>query len=161
MSENLNFNPDEFMQATIDEVFDDHSTPVDAKEYDNAYIKPESVKFYAGESTDKKTGEARPWRRVSMYFQFEDAEQTEKTGIATPGVSYSFFLDLAADGKSLASGPNRNVALGALRKALGQESAPWSFQMLEGAGPVRIKVAHEEGRDGNPRAVVVAVTKQS
>ena len=153
------FDPQEFMQETINEVFDDHSTPIDAKEYDNAYIKPESVKFYNGVSEDKN-GNMKPWRRLSMYFQISDPEQAEKTGIETPGAGYSFFLDLAPDGKSLATGPNRNVKLGALRKALGQEGAPWNFQMLEGAGPIRIKVAHEETRSGDQHATVVAVTKQ-
>lgn len=157
MSDNDQFDEQQFMQNTINEVFDDTSTPIDAKDYDNAYIKPGSVKFYNGVS-DK----GRAWRRVSMYFTIDDQEQREKTNIENPGAGYGFFLDLTDDGKGLATGPNRNTDLGALRKALGQEAAPWNFGMLDGAGPVRIRVGHETD-DRNPekrRAVVRSVSKQ-
>lgn len=160
------FNDQEFMQATIDEVFADVSTPIDAKDYDNAYIKAGSVKFYNGKSTDKQTGKERPWRRVSLYWMIDDQEQREKTNIDNPGAGQSFFLDLKVDeeGKvvGLESGPNRNTELGALRKALGQEAAPWNFSMLDGAGPARIRVVHVTNED-NPekkRAEVRAVSKQ-
>lgn len=150
------FDDQQFMQATIDEVFDDVSTPIDAKDYDNAYIKPGSLKFFNGVS-DK----GRKWRRVSVYFTIDDAEQREKTNVESPGAGYGFFLDMTPEG-GLETGPNRNTDLGALRKALGQDVAPWSFSMLEGAGPVRIRVAHETDAN-NPekkRAVVRAVSKQ-
>jgi hypothetical protein len=143
------------MQQTIDEVFDDQPTLIDANEYDNAYIKPGSLKFYDGTRDD-----GSPWRMISFYWTIDNPEQKEKTGLESPGAGQSFFLDLAADGKSLTSGPNRNVKLGAVRKALGQEGAPWNFAMLEGAGPARVKVIHSNDKNGNPRAEVVAVTKQ-
>jgi len=157
MSDENQYDDQEFMRATINEVFADVSTPIDAKDYDNAYIKVGSVKFYNGVS-DK----GRVWKRVSMYFVIDDQEQREKTNIENPGAGYGFFLDLTEDGKSLETGPNRNTDLGALRKALKQEAAPWSFEQLDGAGPVRIRVAHEVN-DQNPekkRAVVRSVTKQ-
>jgi hypothetical protein len=156
LSNEISFDEQEFLNATINEVFDDVSTPIDAKDYDNAYIKPDSVKFYNGTS-DK----GKPWRRVSMYFTIDDQEQREKTNIENPGAGYGFFLDLTESG-GLATGRNRNTDLGALRAALGQESAPWNFSMLDGAGPVRIRVVHETNED-NPnkkRAVVRAVSKQ-
>lgn len=156
MSE-MTFDPQEFMAQTVNETFADRRTPIDAKDYDNAYIKVGSVEFRGG--VGEKSGKA--WRRVEMYFQIDDAEQKEKTGLDNPGASYGFFLDVAEDGKTLLTGPNRNVDLGALRKALGQEAAPWSFSMLDGAGPVRIRVKHVANNDDSTkvRAEVFAVAK--
>lgn len=156
--EDTSFDPQEFMQTTVNEVFADRRTPIDAKDYDNAYIKQGSVEFRGGIS--EKNG--KPWRRVQMYFIIDDAEQREKTGSDTAGAGYDFFLDVGEDGKTLLSGPNRNTDLGNLRKALGQDSAPWNFGMLDGAGPVRVRVKHVANKDDatKVRAEVAVVSKQ-
>jgi len=157
-AQEMTFDPQEFAQTAVNEVFETRRTPIDAKDYDNAYIKVGSVEFRGGVGKDS----GKVWRKVSMYFQIDDAEQREKTGLDEPGASYEFFLDVAADGKTLLSGPNRNTDLGNLRDALGQNSAPWSFSQLDGAGPVRIRVGHDTNKDDatKVRAVVRAVSKQ-
>ena len=56
-------------------------------------------------------------------------------------VKQSLFLDIDGSG-ALAFGANKNVKLGKLREALGQNNPgqSWNIQMLAGAGPLRIKV---------------------
>ena len=60
------------------------------------------------------------------------------------------FLDVDPDDMSvLLYGTNQNVQLGRIRAALGQNdpTQAWNFGMLEGAGPIMIKVTHKAGKD--------------
>lgn len=45
-------------------------------------------------------------------------------------------------------GPNKNVKLGKLRAALGQNDAkPWSFSRLDGAGPAMLDIVHRPDKN--------------
>lgn len=71
------------------------------------------------------------------------------------------FLDLTPEGK-LDFSSGRNVQLNKLREAVGQNvPGKWSFAKLRGAGPVLVRVIHEENRDDPEQkyARVVKVTK--
>ena len=52
---------------------------------------------------------------------------------------------LDVDAGRAASGPGKNIQLGRLRAALGQNTlgAAWSFAMLAGAGPLKVQVTHQ------------------
>lgn len=72
-------------------------------------------------------------------------------------VRYSAFLDINEAG-ALETGPNRNVQLGALRTAVGQNSAdqPWKPMDLEGQ-MLQVKVEHDQdGRYANVTEVAPA-----
>jgi hypothetical protein len=55
-------------------------------------------------------------------------------------------LELNEQGK-LATGPNKNVSLGRLRDALGQNDPSWTPQKLLGAGPFIGKVSHTQVKE--------------
>lgn len=57
-------------------------------------------------------------------------------------VPMTCWLDLTEDGEGLDMAEGKNVNLGRLRKAIGQNdpSAPWNPMMMKGKGPVMIKV---------------------
>ena len=60
-------------------------------------------------------------------------------------------LDVSDDG-GIATGKNKNIELGRVRKAVGQNAdGPWNITQLRGAGPVLVKVVHREGdrKDGS------------
>ena len=71
----------------------------------------------------------------------------------------SIFLDTTADGQ-LAVGKGKNVKLGRVRTALGQNEAgtPWAPSMMMGA-VARIKVTNSAGKDGQIYSNVTEVTK--
>ena len=76
-----------------------------------------------------------------------------------PKIRQQIFLDRRDDG-SMEMGKGRNVGLGQLREALGQNStgAPWSFGML-GGQVAKVKVKHRQLDDGRTMAEVAAVAK--
>lgn len=71
-------------------------------------------------------------------------------GRDTVFVRMDLWLDTANGG--LETGDGKNVDLGRLREALGQNTKPnWSFADLPGAGPVKVLVAHRADRNDPTR----------
>lgn len=71
---------------------------------------------------------------LDVTWKIDDAKVAEETGIASPQVRQSVFLDITPSG-GLDFGKGKNVQLGRLREALNQNNAgqPWSFGNLLGA----------------------------
>lgn len=138
-----------FLDTVVDSTFETKFTPVPAGDYTNGRIKPGSMTI---RNIDFKNG--RYGKELEVAIIIADAAAAEATGIAEPSVRWRALLDFTrdltqadmADGAALpplASGKNKNIRLGNLREALGQNSAPWSFRMLDGAGPIpNVKVKH-------------------
>ena len=93
---------------------------------------------------------------VDLNWQITDEEKLPKvkqiTGMKSPRVKQSVFLDVIVDSKGevkgLDGGKGKNIDLGRLREALKQNdpSKDWTFRHLEGA-IARIKVAHRQVGD--------------
>lgn len=96
--------------------------------------------FREVEWKDKKTGEPRSAASARIPFIITDDAVRAKLERDTVTVFYDVFLDLTPDGK-LDTGRDKNVKIGQLREALGQNSANWEFSNLRGAGPVMVKVS--------------------
>lgn len=127
------FDPDGFMNSSYEEQNEVNYTPIPDNEY-TALL--ETVK---GREFQTKNGPAQVldcgWHILSEELQ---TEMDMKKIV----VNQSVFLDFTADGR-LEFGTNKNVELGRLREALGQNTGkPWSPQDLIGAGPITIKVGH-------------------
>lgn len=99
-------------------------------------------------------GQAGSMTNFRIPFVIQDAKAASAVGredgevIAYKQVT----LDLDSNG-ALDFGVNRNVELGQVRAAVGQNNpGPWSPGNLRGAGPVIIKVEHRKGKrkDGSP-----------
>jgi hypothetical protein len=67
-------------------------------------------------------------------------------------------LDFDENGR-FATGTGKNVMLGQIREALGQNVPGWTAKQLLGAGPFIGRVKHTEGKDGRTYADIVAVAK--
>ena len=85
---------------------------------------------------------------LDLYHVLDAPELAENMGMDRISVKQSLFLDIDASG-SLAFGVGKNVKLGKLREALGQNDAgqTWNFNMLSGAGPLRVKVSSKPDKD--------------
>jgi hypothetical protein len=83
-----------------------------------------------------------------------DQRVKEKLKRESVKVRMRLSLDLS-DAGGLATGPNKNVALGRLRDALNQNKPGWTPQQLLGAGPFIGKVTHQQVKD----AVYADVTR--
>jgi hypothetical protein len=123
-----------------------------------------------------KTVEARPWQsrdgsrsglKLRIGWAIDDPEVSAITGVESPVVYQDIMLDLLPNG-GLAFGPGKNIALGRLREALGQNvpGKPWSPTMIQGQ-VARVVVKHRIWEDENAAdderfqkvAEVKAVTK--
>jgi hypothetical protein len=130
------FDPELFMDAEVEGEMETKYTPIP----DGDYVA------MIDEKLDLKEVNGQPV--VDLYHIIDDPELAEKMAMERISVKQSLFLDVADDG-SLAFGPNKNVKLGKLREALGQNQAGqiWSIKMLAGAGPLRIKVGSRPDRN--------------
>ena len=123
------FDPDLFMSQDTEEEMETKYTPIP----DDDYIS------IIDEKIDLKEVNGTPV--IDLYHIVDDPELAEKLAMERISVRQSIFLDVDGAG-NLAIGPNKNVKLGKLREALGQNVAgqSWNINMLKGAGPLRIKV---------------------
>lgn len=79
---------------------------------------------------------------ADIHFDILDDNVKAQMGMDTVRIRESYFLDLTPDGRVDFS-PNKNVKLGRLRDACGQNKPGIPFGNLKGAGPVRISVIQE------------------
>lgn len=96
---------------------------------------------------------------VEVYWCIDEHEVVEETGREEPMVRQTIWLDVTENG--LDNGKGKNVQLGKLREALGQNDAskPWGFGNLLGCVAV-VKVVHTAGKDdGTIEAKVVRVAE--
>lgn len=131
------FDPNSFLNTEVNEANATAYTPVPEGEY------PASIK----KLTPRVLTDGRAVIDVSMVI--DDADVREETGMAEPLVRYTLWLDLTDSG-TLDFGKGKNVGLGRLRDALGQNISgkPWQPGMLIG-GVCKAKVTHSiDKRDG-------------
>lgn len=129
------FDPDQFLETTVDKANETVYIPVPEGDYTAVIneVKPTLI----GESP-----------ALEVYFSIQDEavkKEMDKDEVIVRG---SIFLDLNANG-ALEFGQNKNVKLGKLRDAVGQnkDGKPWSPRMLEGAGPLTISVGHRPDKN--------------
>lgn len=106
-------------------------TPLPEADY-NAYIDSIS----AAEMGNDKS------KVLVVTFAITDESAKTFMQMEKPTVKHNIFLDFEEDGR-LSFGKNKNIGLGALREATGLNGPePFSFRMLEGKGPVVLKLTH-------------------
>lgn len=117
------FDEDAFMSSTSEGEMSTEFTPVPVGEW-QAVVK--KIGTRSGE------GEKGSWAMLDVTWAIDNAEVTEVTGMENPSVRQSIFLDISESG-GLDLGKGKNIGLGRLREALGQNTgAAWSPSMLEG-----------------------------
>lgn len=144
------FNKEAFLNSTVTGANETKSTYVPKGEY-TAYIDDLDV------NSGEKDG--RPWHSLNLKWYIPDENLKKALGLEHPTVQDSIFLDL--ENGVLAFGTNKNVRLGRIREAVGQNDPkkPWSFSMLKGAGPFKILVGSRPGKDGDEYPTVERVAK--
>lgn len=124
------FNPDTFLNTSVTGANSTTFTPVPEGDF------TASVKEIKPRSTD--SGKAI----LDVVWAIDDATVTAATGMANPTVRQSVFLDITESG-GLDQSKGKNISLGRVREALGQ-NAPgqtWQPGMLIG-GVAKISVKH-------------------
>jgi hypothetical protein len=143
------FDPDLFLNQETSESNATTFTPVPEGEF-SARIEKVEAKV-VGQS-------ARPVLNI-LWRIFDSPEATEATGMDEPSVRQTVWLDVTASG-GLDTGKGKNVQLGKLREALGQNvpGRAWNPGMLEGSVAM-VKISHRAGQgDGEVFADVKSVS---
>lgn len=107
---------------------------------DKVYV---GIKHHAGVS--EKSGKPYDFYDWTLNCVVIDPRVKQKLGRENVNVRMRLGLDL--ENGRLATGPNKNVNLGRLRDALGQNVGGWTPQQLLGAGPFIGKVTHTTVKD--------------
>jgi len=139
------FDAETFMGGQTKDAGETHYTPCPSAEY-QALIDDTKPKTF----TNKETQEEGII--LDVRFEILDDEVREQLGQDKVMVTQGYFCDVNAEGL-LDWGTNKNVELGQLREAVGQnvDGEPWAPGMLTGAGPLSIFVTIEEDKQGVPR----------
>lgn len=132
------FDPDTFLNASVDTAFETRRTTVPANDR------------YLGIIDTVKPRAAKDRIILDIFWAVQDDALKASLNMQKVIVRQSVFLDFDETGK-LAKGVNQNVQLGQVRDALNQNSpgVPWSPRLLIGAGPAMLKVS-ERPDDKNP-----------
>lgn len=143
------FDADTFMNSEVQGAMETKYTPPPIGDY-NAFIEDVEA---------AKLGDASG---LKIKWKITDEQLKQLMGRDDNYVTQTVFLDFETDGR-LAFGTNKNVQLGALRAAVGQNGPEaWSPRNLKGAGPCVLKISHRMGKKGpedGPYANVDRVTK--
>lgn len=154
------FDPKQFLGLTVSGPMATKITPVPEGEW-LAIIstkQPVAEWFDEAEWKDKKSGQTKTQPTCKVPFEITDSRAKELVKRETLMVNYDMFLDLLPNGQ-LDTGEDKNVRLGALREALGQNSEPsWTFERLFGAGPVMVKIVHRKD-DKRPDDTFPTITR--
>ena len=131
------FNPDTFLNTETAEANSTSYIPVPEGEFQASIkaIKPRVL-------TDGRAV-------LDVTWIVDDEVARQETGMAEPSVRQTLWLDTTESG-GLDFGKGKNVGLGRLREALGQNAPgkPWAPGMLVG-GVAKVKVSHSIDKRDN------------
>ena len=143
------FDPDTFMQQTIDAPLETEFRMVPEGEFQAMIGDFTSEAFSQIDfqySKGERAGQPGTMTKFDCPFVINDSRLTQELGRENATVGCQLILDIANDG-GLDFGPNKNVRLGQIRNAVGQNSpGPWQISHLRGAGPVMVRVVHKSGK---------------
>lgn len=137
------FDADAFLSDQVEGSMSTKSEPVPEGDYRSVIHDVEKPRLVSpGPGQDFKA-----FVNMNVTHRIDDPALAEKLGRKEVLVRQQVAIELGPDGK-----PSRekgtNIALGALREAVGQNDAnlKWNPLMLKGAGPLIIKVKHRKDR---------------
>jgi len=145
------FDPDQFIQTSVEGANDTKYPTIPAGEY--VAVIDHVDKPQARQGKDDKT-----FYPMEVHWKILDDKLEAEMDGRIPLVRQSIFLDIT-DAGSLDLGKGKNVQLGKLREALGQNNPGWAPNQLNGAGPAKIQITLAPDKNGVERNGVKAVGK--
>ena len=132
------FDPQAFEEMVFEEANETKFTPIPEGVYE-AIVDSVRIKAIDIKKGDR-AGTTAPILEVVYEILSDDLKKELNREKVV--VRHDIWLDVNENG-SLSFGPNHNVQLGRLREACGlnKPGKPFSFQMLQGQGPLKVTVA--------------------
>lgn len=153
------FDADSFMNETVDAPMATTLASVPDGEYQAIIGDFTSEAFKSIEVNDRQNpGQKRTARVLEIPFIIQDeALRVKMERSEMPVHRETFWLDFDANGK-LATGADKNVRLGQLRAALGQNQPGWTPSMLRNMGPLLIAIKSKADKN-DPEKKYTNITK--
>jgi hypothetical protein len=144
----MTFDPDAFMAQSIDAQMDTQRLLCPEGDFRAMLDDFEAEKAFRTFTSAKNN---KDYTVFSPPFVIQDDKVAADLGQDKVIVYHKgMFIDVDETTGGLATGKGKNVDLGQLRDAVGQNGpGPWSFMQLRGAGPVMVHVVHDQ--DPNDR----------
>lgn len=136
------FNPDLFMQTSVEGKNATQRIPFPVRKY------PGVIKEVVVRQSPGVKDPTAVWTFCDLTVTLSvPPELLEQTGRRNSDLRFSFLLDVLTNDKGetigLDMGKGKNIQLGRLREALGQNTGDaWNFGKLRGAGPLMWQVKH-------------------
>lgn len=155
----MSFDPEKFMNSTVDQPFETERTLCPPGEYKMAIDDFTSEAFDSFEFEYRKgerAGEKGVIHKFNVPIVVLDDKVAAHLEMDKVVVYKTINLDLDEDG-DLVWGKNKNIALGQLRNAVGQNAkGPWSPSQLRGSKPFVGRVEHRRGKRKDGSEFVIA-----
>ena len=158
----MTFDPAAFMDAQVDAPMATDFELCPEGEYQFMIDDFDASIFQTQEFTYKKgpnAGQPGVMNKANIPFVCldENVKQALKRDKVVVRTQIVFDLDEAG---RISTEKDKNVTLGRLRAALGQNEGPWSFQNLRGAGPLLGKVTHRNiAKEGEEPRYIAEVSR--
>lgn len=150
------FDPQQFMSTPADPLPTTYEVIPEGEYKMMIDTDPKNVEVRKIEGISQKSGEPYLFYQLEISCLVLDDALKAKLARERVTARMRINLDFDDNGK-LENAPNRNVALGRLRDALGQNKPGWTPQQLLGAGPFIGRVRHTSSQK-NPEQKFAEVT---
>lgn len=155
------FDPDAFMNETIDQPLETDLKLCPPGEYQATIQDFDATALENIEFTYKKgkrAGEDGSMQIFTCPWVISDPRAVAAVGRTDfTTVRQRINLDIDSQTRKLDWGINKNLDLGNVRKAVGQNNpGPWNIGQLRGAGPAIVKVVHKQITTKDGREMTVA-----
>ena len=148
------FDANTFLGTSYSEAADTHFTAVPEGDY-VAIIGPDERDL----SVRSGRSDKGPWARLDIQWYIDDEDLQRQLSMDRIRVRQSVWLDIDGDPPHLVWGTNRNIKLGKIREAVGQNTGgDWNLEMLRGSGPALIHVVQNPSED-DPEVIYNDVTR--
>lgn len=158
MSTDQTFDADTFMNQQVDAPFQDEYRNVPAMEFVARIGDFDSTAFEKYTFTYKKgkrAGEEGSMITFNCPFISDDPKLLEKLpGRESVTVYARCTLDIDDATGQLSTAPDRNVLLGMIKSAVGQNQGGYTFKDLMNTGPVMVKTRHRTDEKDKDRVYV-------
>lgn len=153
----MTFDADSFMNETVDAPMATSLQSIPDGEY-QAVIGDFTSEAFKTVTFQNAKHEEVSRQVLEVPFIIQDAALSAKMEREQIVHRESFWLDFDANGK-LATGPDKNVRLGQLKDALGQNVPGWAPSHLRNMGPLLIAIKSKAGTGKNDGKTFTNITK--
>ena len=139
---NTKFDPQAFLNSSVDQPLAEKYEIIPAGDYPAMIDTFDIDSAFENRSGVSAKGNAYDMNIFNIPLVLQDEELKKKLGRDKVVVRAQCILDIDPNTGQLSTAPGRNVLLGQIRGAVGQNQPGIPFANLAGAGPLMVQIRH-------------------